>query len=85
MTYNIDNSAQQRFEIYEGGHVVYATYRRDDATLYINHVVAAPQLRGTGAAGRLMQGVVDHAAAEGFVVVPICSYAVAWMQRHVTA
>ena len=41
-----------------------------------------PSLRGTGAAGRLMRGVMETARAEGLKVVPICSYASAWIRRH---
>lgn len=43
---------------------------------------AAPALRGTGAAGRLMQGVMAIARAEGLKVVPLCGYASAWIRRH---
>ncbi|HYD66318.1 GNAT family N-acetyltransferase [Azospirillum sp.] len=39
-------------------------------------------MRGTGAAGRLMQGIMERARAEGLRVVPICSYASLWMRRH---
>ena len=39
-------------------------------------------LRGTGAASRLMQQIVDHARAEKLVIVPRCSYATAWFERH---
>ena len=39
-------------------------------------------LRGTGAASRLMQQIVDHARAEKLVMVPRCSYARAWFERH---
>ncbi len=43
---------------------------------------AAPALRGTGAAGRLMEGVLASARAEGLRVVPLCSYAAAYIRRH---
>jgi predicted GNAT family acetyltransferase len=29
-----------------------------------------------------MEGLVAAARAEGSTIVPVCSYAVAWLQRH---
>jgi predicted GNAT family acetyltransferase len=50
--------------------------------LLINHVEAPPPLRGTGTAGRLMQGIAETARREGFKLVPLCGYAAAWIRRH---
>ena len=77
-----DNVARHRFELAEAGAVAFADYRRDGERLVIPHVEAPDALRGAGAAGRLMDGVVAHARAEGRKIVPICSYAAAWLQRH---
>jgi hypothetical protein len=48
----------------------------------ILHVEAEETLRGTGAAGRFMQGLADHARAAGITLKPRCGYAVAWFKRH---
>ena len=77
-----DNRQHSRFEMVEGDEVVFADYRRDGTRLYIDHVEAPPSLRGSGAAGRFMEGLVETARAEGATLVPICSYAVEWLARH---
>lgn len=77
-----DNREKGRFELEEGGAVAFADYRREGGTLVIRYVEAPPILRGTGAAGRLMQGVMEIARAEGMKVVPRCGYAAAWIRRH---
>ncbi|HEX4635030.1 MAG TPA: GNAT family N-acetyltransferase [Rhizomicrobium sp.] len=77
-----DNQDQSRFEREENGLMVWANYRIRDGKVQIPHVEAEPPLRGTGAAGRLMQEIVDHARARQLVIVPRCSYARAWFQRH---
>jgi predicted GNAT family acetyltransferase len=77
-----DNAAQSRFELEENGHRVWAAYRFQDGKTTLAHVEAEPPLRGTGAAGRLMQQIVDHARGHELVIVPRCSYARAWFQRH---
>jgi len=78
----IDNADQSRFELEEGGHLAWAEYRIRDSQVVISHVEAEPPLRGTGAAGRLMQQIIDHARANQLVIVPRCSYARSWFQRH---
>ena len=78
----IDNRARSRFELEIDGQVVFADYRRRGTDLIIPHVEAPPALRGTGAAGRLMQAVMEQARSEGAKVIPLCSYAAAWLRRH---
>jgi hypothetical protein len=78
----VDNKAMQRFELSLEGGTVIADYRRQTARLLIIHVEAPMVLRGTGAAGRLMHGVLESARRDGLKVTPLCSYARAYMQRH---
>jgi predicted GNAT family acetyltransferase len=77
-----DNRDRSRYELEVDGKIVFANYRREERILYIPYVEAPPSLRGTGAAGRLMQGVMETVRAEGLKVVPICSYAAQWIRRH---
>jgi len=77
-----DNKEEDRFEREENGLLAWANYRIRDGKYQLAHVEADPPLRGTGAAGRLMQDIVDHARAQQLVIVPRCSYARAWFQRH---
>jgi predicted GNAT family acetyltransferase len=78
----IDNTDASRFELDIDGQIAHADYRVDSDTLYIDYVEAPPALRGTGAAGQLMEGVMTAAAEKGYAVVPVCGYAAAWMRRH---
>jgi len=77
-----DNTARQRYELEENGETAFANYRRDGDTLVIPYVEAAMALRGTGAAGRLMQGVTEIARAEKLKIVPLCGYARGWLKAH---
>ena len=78
----IDNKALHRFEAVENDLTVFANYREHDGSYVLTHVEADPALRGTGAAARLMQAIVDHARAQNLKLIPRCSYAVAWFRRH---
>ena len=77
-----DNAPCHRFELEENGLTAFATYHRNGLHVVIPHVESPPELRGKGTAGRLMEGIVARARAEGFKVTPTCSYAFAWFRRH---
>jgi hypothetical protein len=77
-----DNATLGRFELEEKGLIVFANYHRSGQHIVIPHVEAAPALRGTGAADRLMSGIVELARRDGFRLSPTCSYARIWFRRH---
>ena len=77
-----DNAAARRYELTENGFTAFADYRRHGEVVTIPHVEAPVELRGTGAAGRLMEGIVAHARADGVKINPTCPYAAVWFQRH---
>lgn len=77
-----DNVGGSRYELAEQGHIAYADYKKDGGILHIKHVFAPEALRGSGAAGRLMEAVTVHARAEGLKIIPICGYAAAWLRKH---
>ncbi len=82
MTEVTDNQADHRFELVEQGETAFASYRLRGGTLVIPHVEAPAELRGTGAAGRLMEGVLGIARDRGLKVEPLCAYAAAYLRRH---
>lgn len=78
----MDNSARQRFELEIDGQIVFADYRRHGNVLIVPHVEAPAALRGTGASGRLMEGMLALLRQRGERIVPTCSYAAAYISRH---
>ncbi|WP_350016927.1 GNAT family N-acetyltransferase [Rhodanobacter sp. IGA1.0] len=48
----------------------------------ITHTGVPAEVGGRGIAAALVQTAMDTARSEGWKVVPACSYAAAWMQRH---
>jgi hypothetical protein len=71
----------RRYEMDEAGLTSYADYRRTGERLYIDYVYAPPELRGTGASGRLMAALSADARQKGLKITPICGYAAAWLRR----
>lgn len=76
------NQAAGRFERDEGGQVVFADYRRGEGRLIVDHVEAPIALRGTGAAGRLMEEIAAYAREEDLKIIPLCSYAARWLRTR---
>jgi predicted GNAT family acetyltransferase len=79
-----DKRDAARFELAVDGQVAFANYRRSPDLIEILHVEAPPALRGTGAAGKLMEEIMEAARLDGAKIRPICGYAFAWMRRHPT-
>lgn len=77
-----DYPEKDRFELTIEGHVAFATYHKEADVIHITHVEAPPALRGTGAAGKLMRGIMQHIVDNEHKVVPICGYAAAWIKKH---
>lgn len=80
MTELRDNTGASQYEADEGGHTSFARYRRQDGVLTILWVEAPPELRGTGAAGRLMTLVAEEARRNNWRIVPVCGYAAGWLR-----
>ncbi|MCH2547219.1 MAG: N-acetyltransferase [Alphaproteobacteria bacterium] len=77
-----NNTKKNRYELEIDGHIAFADYRLDGNIIHIPHVEAPPKLRGTGAAGKLMQGIMQIAETENLKIRPICSYAASWLEKH---
>lgn len=77
-----DNTHQSRYEMQVEGVLAIADYNLRDNRLAITHVEVPDALRGQGIAAKLMAHIVEDAKARKLEIVPICSYAAAYMQRH---
>ena len=78
----IDNTSKSRFELVEQGETAFANYSLSGDQLTIPYVEAPLALRGKGTAGRLMEGVVDHARKRDLKIIPVCGYAASWFRRN---
>lgn len=56
--------------------------RRGGDRISADHTGAPEALRGTGAAGALVDALVADARKEGFRIVPLCSYVAARYAKH---
>jgi predicted GNAT family acetyltransferase len=50
--------------------------------MVIDHTGVPEAIGGRGLAGQLVKAAFEHARAAGWRVLPACSYAQAWVERH---
>jgi uncharacterized protein len=64
------------------GQVAQLSYRRQQNRLSIDHTHVPQAIAGRGIAGDLVRTALDYARAERLHVVPACSFAASFIQRH---
>jgi predicted GNAT family acetyltransferase len=58
------------------------TWRAQGPLRIANHTFVPPEMRGRGVAQQLVEAMVADARAQGFRIVPQCSYVDALFRRH---
>jgi predicted GNAT family acetyltransferase len=57
-------------------------YRLQEHVMTITHTGVPDALGGRGLAAQLTKFALDHARAQSWKVIPSCSYAAVYLQRH---
>ena len=78
----IHNAQENRFEAWADGRLSKLDYIQDGRNFVITHVGVDPELRGQGLAGRITQAGLEYAKANSLRVIPMCSYAAAYIRRN---
>jgi predicted GNAT family acetyltransferase len=76
------NPEASRFEVTIDGHTAELVYRLDGDRLVLLHTGVPDELEGRGIGGRLVSAAVDEAEARQHTLVPECSFARSWLERH---
>ena len=76
------NADEHRFETWVDGYLSKLDYIQDGKNFVITHVGVSPELRGQGIAGKIVEVSLEYAKARSLRVVPMCSYAAAYIRKH---
>ena len=83
MAWDIKHDASaQRFETVVEGVTCELDYTLRDKVMTITHTGVPSSVGGRGIAAALVLTAFEVARHEGWKVVPACSYAAVWVQRH---
>ncbi|MGY3040517.1 putative GNAT family acetyltransferase [Rhodanobacter sp. TND4EL1] len=74
--------AAHRFHVEVDGASCELDYTLAAGVMTITHTGVPKEVGGRGIASALVQAAFDAARAERWKVVPACSYAASWTQRH---
>ncbi|QYX58498.1 N-acetyltransferase [Roseovarius sp. SCSIO 43702] len=78
-----ESDSKGRYVLRQDGAEAELTYSRLGATQVIaDHTGVPDALRGTGAGRALVERLVADARADGFRIVPLCSFVKAMRDRH---
>jgi predicted GNAT family acetyltransferase len=78
----VHNPSENRFETWIDGILSKLDYIQDGKNFVITHVGVHPSQRGQGVAGRIVEASLAYARKNSLRVVPMCSYAAAFIRRH---
>lgn len=78
----VHNPDEKRFETVIDGKLCKLDYLQNGDNFVITHVGVHPNFRGQGVAGRITQVGLEYAKANSLRVIPMCSYAAAYIRRH---
>lgn len=72
----------RRFHVVVDGHRCVLDYELGGDRMSIVHTGVPPEVGGRGIAAQLTEAAVAAARELGWKVVPLCSYARVWFERH---
>lgn len=76
------NKANHAFEVWIDGQLSKLDYLEDAKNFVITHVGVYPEHRGQGVAGKIVEAGLQYARQNSLRVVPMCSYAAAYIRRN---
>lgn len=77
-----DNEDEGRFVARTPGGEAELTYDRREGKLFLLHTGVPPEAEGQGVGGALVRAALEQARERGHKVVPYCSFARAYIERH---
>ncbi len=78
------DSRAHRLSVELEGQTAQLDYELDGKVMSITHTRVPSPIGGRGVAAELMRSALELAAANGWTVKPVCSYAAAYMSKHPT-
>ena len=76
------DAAASRFTTTVDGYDAFVEYVERDGVMTITHTIVPPEIGGRGIAAQLVHAALEYARAAGLKVVPRCSYAAGYFDKH---
>lgn len=76
------NSSPHRFEATLDGETAFLSYQRKSDSIILIHTQVPSALAGRGVGAELVRAALDYARREGLSVIPHCSFAASFIEKH---
>jgi len=77
-----DNAKLNRYELEIDGTIAFVNYSRTSGVATFSHAEVPQKLSGQGVGSALARGALELARAQGYKVIPRCSFIVAFIRKH---
>lgn len=77
-----DNADLNRYELPVAGEMAVVTYNLSAPNLMITETLVPARLEGQGIGSRLARHVLDDARARDLLILPVCPFFSAYLQKH---
>lgn len=77
-----DNAEAHRYELTVDGETAVVIYNLTGQNLMITETLVPQSLEGRGIASRLANHVIADARARGLLILPVCPFFSAYLQKH---
>ncbi len=78
----VNNAAASRVEITVNGHTAFLDYKLLADHIVLRHTEVPKELAGKGLGGKLVKAAMDLARERKLPVVPLCAFAVGYLEKH---
>lgn len=78
----VHNEEASQYEYHIDGQLAQFVYDNQNGVLYITHTFVPKKLGGRGIAAALTKDALDDIEKRGLKVKPLCSYTVAYLEKH---
>ncbi len=79
----VDRPEESRFELLRGDELLgWLEHRPAGASVILAHTEVLPGHEGEGLGGKLVRGATEALAADGKTVIPVCTFAASYIDRH---
>jgi predicted GNAT family acetyltransferase len=78
----LNNTNAHRFELHSGELMARLDYRLENRTIVLVHTEVPAEFAGLGVGAKLVKAALEYARQSGLAVVPLCSFAAAYLRRN---
>ncbi len=78
----IKNESLNQFELKIEGHTVLVAYKERSKKIWLIHTEAPEALKGKGAATAIIEKTLQYIEDNGYKLIPLCVFVVAYLKRN---